>query len=243
MKNFDKDAPIPLYYQLKEIIREDIDKNRLVPGQPIPSERELVERYNISRMTVRQAVSGLVNEGYLYRQHGKGTFVADLKIKKGLLKLPGFSRDMSERGLKTRSRVLESAEISAGLRLAKTLDIKAEDKVYRIKRLRLVNGRPMALETTHLAAKFCQGLLDEDLSKESVFSLLETKYNLKLKNSYQVLEPVLASEEEAELLGIKKDHPVLVMEGTTFLTNGRPIEYVRGVYRSDRYKFFVELHR
>lgn len=243
MTKFDKDAPVPLYYQLKEIIKEDIDKGRLVPGQPIMSERELGERYNISRMTVRQAVSELVNEGYLYRQHGKGTFVADLTIKRSLLRLPGFSQDMSERGLKTRSRVLEAEELSAGLRLAKTLGIKAADKIYRVKRLRLVNNRPMALETTHLPAKLCPGLLEEDFSQGSLFNLLEKKYKLKLKNSHQVLEPVLASEEEANLLGIKKDHPVLVMEGTTFLTNGRPIEYVRGVYRSDRYRFFVELHR
>ena len=90
MRTFDKDVPVPLYYQLKEIIREDIERGRLSPGRSIPSERELVDRYNISRMTVRQAISELVVEGYLYRQRGKGTFVAEPKIKQKLLRLRGY---------------------------------------------------------------------------------------------------------------------------------------------------------
>lgn len=243
MRTFDKDVPVPLYYQLKEIIREDIERGRLSPGRSIPSERELVDRYNISRMTVRQAISELVVEGYLYRQRGKGTFVAEPKIKQKLLRLRGFSQDMLERGFKTRSEVLEKKQISAGHRLAQALQMKPSEKVYRIKRLRLVNGKPMALETAHLPARLCPELLEENLSKASLFGLLEKKYELKLENSRQALEPALASQEEAKLLGIKKGWPVLVMEGTTFLDNGKPIEYVRGIYRSDRYRFFIELYK
>jgi GntR family transcriptional regulator len=243
MVSFDKNAPVPLYHQLKEIIKEDIKQGRLLPDRPISSERELVDRYNISRMTVRQAINEMVNEGYLYRQQGKGTFVAEQKIKQGLLRLRGFTQDMLSRGFKTSSKVLQKKQISAGIRLAQALQIKEGENVYRIKRLRLVNRKPMALETTHLPAQLCSGLLEEDLSQASLFSLLESKYGLKLKNSNQVLESALVGEQEAKLLDIKKDSPVLVMEGTTFLDNGQPIEYVRGVYPSNRYRFFVELYK
>lgn len=234
--------PVPLYFQLKQILIDMIENEELRPGECIPSERELSEKYQISRMTVRQAITELVHEGLLYRQQGRGTFVAEPKIEQGLFTLTSFTEDMLQRGLKPETRLLESAVINAPRKVERVLELSMDRRVLQIRRLRLADGEPMALETSHLAYNLCKSMADEELSG-SLYRLLEEKYGLTLGRARQTLEPVLANPDEAEMLGTGPGAPLLLLQRVTYLASGKPLELVKAVYRGDRYKFTVELHR
>src|SRR5215211_3614472 len=143
-----KSGPLPRYYQLKEIIRERIRSGEWPAGSLIPSERELCERYGISRMTARQSISELVNEGLLYREQGKGTYVGRPKIPQQLLSLTGFTEDMQAREQRPGARVLEAGMWAADEITAERLRIKVGQPVYRLRRLRLADAEPLAIEIT-----------------------------------------------------------------------------------------------
>ena len=234
--------PVPLYFQLKTWLLEMIENDELKPGDCIPSERELSEKHNISRMTVRQAVSELVHEGLLVRKQGKGTFVAEPKIEQGLLELTSFTEDMRQRGLSPSTRPLGVHAEPASKRVARALDLGIDTRVVVVERLRLADGVPMALERSHLAYEVGVPLLDEDLSG-SLYDVIENKFGIQLARARQTLEPVSATANEAEILEVEEGAPLLALERTSFSSLGRPIEFVRSLYRGDRYKFVVELQR
>lgn len=148
-----KNSPIPIYYQLGEQIKALIEKGELKPGDALPPEREFAEKYQISRMTVRQAFTQLVNEGYLYRMQGKGTFVAERKIEQLLQGVTSFSEDMKARGLEPSSELIRFEMQPAAASIAEQLSIDESDPVYEIERIRLADGVPMALETSYLPVK------------------------------------------------------------------------------------------
>ena len=145
-----KNTPIPLYYQLKQWVIEQIERGDLKPGDVIPSERELSERFEISRMTVRQALLELVIEGKLVREKGKGTYVASPKINQGLLKLTSFSEDMLSRGMKPGAQVVDVSVKPVFPSILQKLGMNPDDKLLVVTRLRMANDKPMALESTHL---------------------------------------------------------------------------------------------
>ena len=154
----DKQSPIPMYHQIIENLKKQIEDGTLTPDTLIPSEREYAEHFGISRMTVRQALSNLVNEGYLYRQKGKGTFVSRKKIEQPLQGLTSFTEDMSQRGLKASSQLLHFKSIICPVHLLPTLQLSDNDMVYEIKRIRLANAEPMAIETSYIPESVADGL-------------------------------------------------------------------------------------
>lgn len=233
----DKSSPMPVYYQIKTIIHNLIESKKLKMGDKIPTEEELCKIFNVSRMTIRQAIEGLVNSGELIREKGKGTFVTSDKIVFELSALQSFSEDMKKRGFSVTNRIIEKKIIRPTQEIAKSLQISKDSAVFRLKRIRIVNGEPAAIETTHIPIERCPGIVDEDLENNSLFYLIENKYGLKLFYSDQLLEPVIAKKEESKLLQIKENSPLLKMTGITYLKNGYPIEYIVGLYRGDRYKF------
>jgi GntR family transcriptional regulator len=160
LARIDTNSPVPKYYQLKEIIRGRIESEELGEGQLIPSERELCESYGISRMTARQAVMELVNEGVLYREQGKGTFVAGKKVQQEAERLTSFTEDMRERGMEASSVVLEVEVEPAGPVVARFLRVEEGERIIRLKRLRNADGEPMALETSHLLYGVASGVLE-----------------------------------------------------------------------------------
>lgn len=234
---------VPLYLQLKEAIWEQIEAGRLTPGDPLPSERELSVKYGISRMTCRQAIGELVAEGVLYRQRGKGTFVANPKISQGLLALTGFTEDMTARGLTPGAILLDVRETPATPRVVDMLDLQIDRTVVQIERLRTANGQPMALEACHLPARLCPGLADAAGLTGSLYRLLKEEYGFELARARESLEAVLASRTEAVRLGVKPGAPLLLIERISYDRAGRPVEYVRSLYRGDRYRFNAELIR
>ncbi|TCT17567.1 GntR family transcriptional regulator [Melghiribacillus thermohalophilus] len=237
-----KESPIPIYYQLQEHLKTKIENGELKSGDPIPSEREMAEKYEISRMTVRQAVNNLVNEGLLTRSKGRGTFVADKKIEQPLMKLTGFSEDMKRRGIEPGSKLISFDVIKASKKVSKHLNINEGDSVYQISRLRLGDGDPMAYEVSYLPEKRITKI-PEDNIRGSLYSFIEECLGLKIERAIQTLEPSFATALESDMLTIEKGSPVLLLERTTFLHDDVPIEYVKSIYRGDRYKFIAEMRR
>ncbi|MCK4257471.1 MAG: GntR family transcriptional regulator [Halanaerobiales bacterium] len=243
MNNFNRNKPVPLYYQLKEMIKKQIENKDLKPRDCLPSEREYSERFQISRMTVRQAITELVNEGLLYRQQGKGTFVADPKIEQGLMKLTSFTEDMLKRGLEPSARLLSIENRIADERIANILNLDENRQIIIIKRLRLADGESMAIEACHLSHSIFSEIVSEDLENKSLYKLLETRYKINLVRAKQVIEPATAQLEDVKLLNVQLGDPILVLGRTTFDQNDNPVEFVSSRYRGDRYKFFVELKK
>src|SRR5215472_9864244 len=160
-----RNSPVPRYHQLKEILREKIRSGEWKPGDIIPSERELSETYGISRMTARQAITDLVNEGLFYREQGKGTFVSQRKITQQLLHLTGFTEDIKARGQRPGTKVLSAETIPADEGTAEKLRIDPGTSVFRLRRLRIADGSPLAIELSQLHFKGCERLLEEDLEQ------------------------------------------------------------------------------
>jgi GntR family transcriptional regulator len=242
MAEIDVRSPLPKYHQLKEIIRDKIEKEELGSGEVIPPERELCDRYGVSRMTARQAVMELVSEGLLYRVQGLGTFVAEKKVRQGTGRLTSFTQDMRERGMTASSEVLEIGAEEAGPVAARMLGIEAGEKIVRIRRVRHADGRPMALETSHLLYKKARSVLEMDLSERSLYEELE-KRGVRIGGADQSYEAVLVNEAESGHLGVPVGSPALLIERVTRDAEGRPFEYVKSVYRGDRYRMTATLRR
>jgi GntR family transcriptional regulator len=238
-----KGGPVPRYYQLKEFIRERIRSGEWAPGMLIPSERELCERYGISRMTARQAITELVNDGLLYREQGKGTYVGQPKIPQQLMSLTGFTEDMRAREQRPGARVLEAGMWDADEVTAERLRIKPGQPVFRLRRLRLADADPLAIETTFVCFIGCERLLDYDLEHDSLYRILADVFDMPPVAAEQEIEASLVGPDEARLLEIAAGSPVLRTRRVTATRRGQPIEYAHSVYRGDKYRFYTRLMR
>jgi GntR family transcriptional regulator len=238
-----KSGPLPRYYQLKEIIRERIRSGEWPAGSLIPSERELCERYGISRMTARQSITELVNEGLLYREQGKGTYVGRPKIAQQLLRLTGFTEDMRARDQRPGAKVLAAEMWPADEETAERLRVKVGQPVFRLRRLRLADAEPLALETSCISFIGCERLLGDDLERNSLYQLLDATYDVPPLEAEQELEADLAGDEEARLLEVAVGTPVLRTRRVTATRRNQPIEYATSVYRGDKYRFYTRMVR
>lgn len=243
MRTIYRNSPVPRYHQLKEILRERIRSGEWKPGDLIPSERELSETYGISRMTARQAITDLVNEGVFYREQGRGTFVTQNRITQQLLRLTGFTEDIRARGQRPATQLLSATMCPADEIAAERLRVNVGQPVFCLQRLRLADDEPLAIEESHLNFNGCDSLVDEDLENNSLYYLLETKYGLPLMEAEQELEAGLAGEEEAETLQIPVGSPVLFTRRTTYTDRNRPVEYATSVYCGAKYTFYTRLQR
>jgi GntR family transcriptional regulator len=233
-------ARVPKYYRLKRHLLEMTET--LTPGSPVPPERTLALEFDTSRTTVRQALQELVVEGRLERIQGKGTFVAKPKVAQAL-QLTSYTEDMRAQGLEPTSRLLDMGYITADDDLAARLDIRPGGRVLRIERLRLANGEPMAIETTHLSARRFPGLRKQLQRYASLYTALGEVYSVHLAEAEETIETALATPREAGLLGTDVGLPLLLLFRHSFDTDGTPVEWVKSVYRGDRYKFVARLQR
>jgi GntR family transcriptional regulator len=209
-------------------------------GDAIPSERLLGADLGVSRLTVRAALDELVREGYLTRRRGAGTFVAEPKVAKGLT-ITSFSDDMRQRGLTPGSRTLEFRTIAAGARLGRILHVSPSEPVLSVKRLRLADGEPMAVELLHVRAALFPGLTARDLEESSFYDLLERRYGIEIVGGTQTVEPTVTSEDESGSLGVPLHSPALLFERVTRAANGDVVEFTSSIYRGDRYRIVSEL--
>lgn len=237
----DRHSPTPIFEQIKAILDEAIARGELLPHQRIPSERELSVALGASRMTIRQALVEMMAEGSLYTRSGKGTYVAEPKIEQPLQRLTSFTEDIRARGLRPASRVLAQELLSAPLELAEALGLRAGAELVRIRRLRLADDHPLAIETTHLPHSLCPGILEFDLSTTSLYELLGARYGIHLRSAKQTIEASEPLADERQLLSLPPHVPVLRLHRLTMGEDGRVVEFVRAVYRGDRYQLHVDL--
>jgi GntR family transcriptional regulator len=236
---------LPRYYQLANILRESIAQGKFEAHQPIPSERQLETIYSVSRTTIRQAIDLLVRQGFLYREHGRGTFVSPQKLQKGISELTSFSEDMKQRGLKPGQKVLEIGYVEPPENVRQHLELAdGQNRVLCIERLRLGDNIPMGLQTSYYNLPDEQTITLEDLEGYgSIYKILQEKFHLLPTEADETLEVALATPREASLLQIEPGSPLLVSERTTYSQYRRVIEFVKILYRGDRYRYFAKLTR
>lgn len=236
---------LPRYYQLANILRERISKGELAARAPIPSERQLEKVYSVSRTTIRQAIEMLVRQGYLYREHGRGTFVSPHKLQKGISELTSFTEDMKGRGIVPGQKILEIGPITPPDDLRERLELPDDcTEVLHLERLRLGDGVPMGLQTSYYVLPQSQTIAREELEEVgSIYRILQEKFHLIPTEADETLEVALASPREASLLQISPGSPLLLSERTTYSQYRRVIEFVKILYRGDRYRYYAKLTR
>ncbi len=237
-----RDVPIPYYYQLLQIIREDILRGALPADTVIPSEHTLCGTYGVSRTVVRQALGELVSEGLLYRVKGKGTYVARRKIEeKFIQRSDGFFREMTSRGYKVNSRVLEQSTATPPPHVRAALQLEAGDRTIKIDRLRSIDDEILLFVQTYIPERLCPTLVDADLSDCSLYGLLRERYNLVVASGTRTVEAVGAQAALVRLLQVEKGAPLLKVESTSYLADNTPLEYYEAWHRGQRSKFEIEV--
>jgi GntR family transcriptional regulator len=233
---------IPKYYQLASILRQKILAGEWPPRTPIPSERALETQYNISRTTIRQAIDYLEKQGFIYREHGRGTFVSPQKLQKGLQELTSFSEDMLRRGIQP-GQVIQSIErLTPPEEVLQRLELPPDAKVLRVERIRLGDAIPIGLQTSFLKLAENQTIAREDLEAAgSLYRILQDKYNIIPTEADETLEVTLATPYEASLLQVKPGAPLLLNERLLYNQNREPVEFVKILYRGDRYRYLIRL--
>lgn len=215
---------------------------RLQVGDAITSERQLSVQLGVSRLTLRAALDELVREGYLVRRRGSGTFVSEPKIAQELT-MTSFTEDMRRRRLKPESKTLELRITPAGARLGRIFHVSPSEPIVVAKRLRLADHETMAIEQLHVREAHVPGLTARDLEEHSFYELLSKRYGIKTAGGIQTIEPTVTNEEESAALGVPLHSPAFLFERTTRAPNDEVVEFVRSIYRGDRYRLVTELER
>lgn len=238
----DKNSYIPIYIQIEDIIKDRILANEYKIGDVIPSERELSAQFDVSRMTVRQSITNLVNDGLLFREKGRGTFVAKPKLEQPLQGLTSFTEDMRARNMVPSSHILHFEKIIPSIDITRELQLELGEEVFYVIRIRHADDTPMAIERTYIPVKIYPQL-DADKLSGSWYSLIENAFQQKIGNAIQLMEAAIVTKEDSKFLQIAQTAPVLIIKRTSYLQDGTPFELVRSVYRADRYKFISQIAR
>lgn len=238
---------VPLYYQLKKIIIDMIENEDVKPDEAIPSEPKLMSMYELSRSTVRKAIDELVNEGYLYKIQGKGTYVKGRGFEQALIKLSGCSEDIKRLGLTPRPKVLHSAITTPSKRVANLLGISEGEDTFFIERVVYGDDLPINKNKSYIPYKYVKGIEGVDFNKESLYKVLEKDYGINIKKAIRSIQAILANDEVADQLEVNEGTPVLLFKGQVIAmdNSGKEfvIEHFEAIYRSDQFKFFIEQHR
>jgi GntR family transcriptional regulator len=243
MGAINKQSRIPYYIQLAETLRQEIDgAEPQSRAAALASENELAKVHRISRVTVRHALDLLEREGLIYKAKGKGTFIARGRAKYDLTSLVPTTEDILRRGWKPGTKVLSLRQLSAPASIASALEIEAGEKVFELHRLRTADGEPISLQWSYIPVQLCPDLLDHDLSN-SLTRVLEETYGIRFWKARSILRARAAKASEAQLLRIPRNSPVIYVEQNTFAAEGHVVEFLKTVWRSDRYDFVVQLTR
>lgn len=237
----DKNGFIPLYYQIQRALMEKIQSGELLEGDPLASEEELSRYYQVSRMTARQALHGLKTSGYAFSEKGRGTFVTRPKLEKNIMHLQGFTEEMRQRGMKPTSKLLEQTVIVPNDELAQKLKLSAGDKVVHLRRLRIADSIPMAIEDSHIPLKQFPGLDRIDFEKHSLYQTLRERYGVRVGYADEIIEAFPATKEESELLTIPRKSSVLSITRVIMTTQETPVEAACSRYRGDRYRASIRV--
>lgn len=235
-------SKIPYYQQLYEILRSKISRGEWKSGDMIPAESELIDQFAISRSTVRQVLDLLVKEGLIYRQRGRGSFVAHPTLEQSMVRIVSFTEDMLQRGFKPGTRILSAGLVPASPDIAEKLRVDAREPLACVERLRLADDEPMSIEESFLVHRYCPDVLQHDYATKSLREILERDYGIRLVRAKQRIQAIEAPRRLADLLEIKPRSALLVIERVSFSQDSIPVEFLRLFHRGDRYTLFNELH-
>lgn len=241
MDGIDKDSRIPLYFQLMEIIIKEIESKMKTDDQ-LPSEREFCERYDLSRSTVRQAFLELGKEGYIYKIHGKGTFVSPKKFNQDLLKFYSFTNEMKKIGKTPTSRMIEFAETVCDKSLAEKMKTRVGCRIYRFVRVRLADGRPMMIETSHIPCARFPNLTREMFDRQAMYDIFARGYQVEITYAEEKFQAVMTDEKTARYLNVKRVIPSLRIERFTYEKDVM-IEYTVSMARGDHFVYSIKLDK
>ena len=233
-------GPIPLHHQVYLDLTAALDAGEWRPGDRLPTERDLAERYGCSLITIRRALGEMVREGRLERTRGRGTFVLAPRLDIDFSGAQSFTEEMQTRGLDPETRLIASRPEAAGQAVAMALGLELGSPTLYVERLRLAGGEPLLLEQVHLPAERFPGLLATDLEAGSLYEVLTERYGVYVARAREALEPVLLRAREAGLLGTRSGAPALLIEGIASTAEGTPIEFGRTYVRGDRTRYYVE---
>ena len=238
----DERSPVPLYYQLQEIIRSRIESGQWKPGEQLPPEADLCDEFNLSRGTVRQALADLVREGMLHRRRGKGSFIAQPKIPQDLLTIAGFSAyAKGVVGMELGSRLISVNVIPANSSIARKLEVAEGTDIVEVRKVKLAEGRPFFLATSFVLRDAFPGIEGQDHTTGSIFQLLQDKYAFQVTRVKGWFEPVLVNDYEAQALDVEKGSPAMMYERIRY-SGDRPLMLSKHIIRGDvcRFTFQVE---
>ncbi len=238
----DESSPFSLYYQLKNIFIDNITGKTWKLNSKIPTERELCEIYGVSRITVRQALKKLEDEGYLYRKQGKGTFVKSQQFVQRLSQFYSFSEEIKKMGSVPGTRILSFGVVEAGLAIAQKLNIAKGDRVFAIRRLRLADGEPFAVETSYIVYQYAKELSEEAVGKYGLYAALKKECGVAVSSATETFEAVTVGGEEADYLKVPKKSAALHLERTA-RAGEKVIEYCVSTIRGDKYKYAIQLEK
>jgi len=235
------DGPVSYYQQLYTILRDELIRGKWKPGERMPSETELIVIYGVSRITVRQAFDLLVNDGFVYRRRGSGTFVTTRSSESGHNRILSFTEDMEQRGLRPETRLIAARLEPAAADVARKLGIEPDEELAVLERLRLADDAPISVERSHLVHRHCPGVLEEDYTRASLHRALPERYGVRLARADQAVRAVAADTEMAVILSVLPGAPLLYIERVSFRQTGAPVEYLQAYRRGDRYVLYNEL--
>jgi GntR family transcriptional regulator len=233
----------PLYAKVETVLAAEIEAATLLPGGQLPPEDRLIERFAVSRTTVRKAIDNLVTRGLVEIRRGKGTFVTEPKLTQELTELNGFVEDMVALNRHPTARLLDKRPLPATKEVAGHLNIAPGTQVYRIERVRLANGVAMSFDETYLPFEIGEKIVTNDLEVEPIFALLEDKYELPLVEAQYQLEATTADKRVAEVLGVEVGSPIFLIERTSYSKGQQPVDYEKLYYRGDLIRFSTRLFR
>ncbi len=237
----DKGSFTPLYFQIQTQLLQQIQAGNLRPGDSVPGEEELTRIFNVSRMTCRQALQSLKNQGYAHREKGRGTFVIQPKVEKDTAHLLGFTAEMRTLGMVATSKVLGVHTVAAAPEVAERLGIAVGAPVLHLERQRFANAEPVLLEEVWISMEQFPGIEDYDYSKHSLYEILRERFGIRAGSADEVLEARPATRREADLLQVAPRASLLVISRTLHNMEGRPVETGISAYRGDRYRAMVRI--
>jgi len=230
----------PIYIKLSRIIEERIHNGIYNIKDRLPSERDIAVAFKVSRMTVRQAISVLEDKGIVYKERGSGTFVKAPSFEQNNVK--SFTDTVGKMGYTVKTKLLELSQVHGIKLIAEKLDLPLDAKYFKIKRLRMGNDIPMALEILYVPIQYCEGLDHYNL-EDSFYQLLEEVYDTKINEVSYKMEAIIANPIYRKLLELNKATALLKVTGVSIDLNGRKLFYEESIYRSDLYNYRVDIHR
>lgn len=236
-------APVPLYNQLKELLRTQILDGTYPAESRMPSESELGDQFQVSRITVRQALGDLQKEGLIFKIHGKGTFVAKPKAFQNVSTLQGLAESLAQLGHEVINQLLSVKFIAADARIAERLQLNDGDKVAEIKRVRLINREPVSLEISYVLPEIGEKLQKADLITRDIFLILENDLQLNLGHADLAIDAVLADSELTAALSVEEGSPIMRIERLTHTADGKPIDFEFLYYRGDAFQYRFRIDR